>query len=163
MSGLQRFVHVLLAMSVFAIIGGCGPSATKTVKVTGKVVDGGKPFTLEGPNYQEGAAYVEARFYAVGDSGTVAENATSYSTKLGLDGTFVMDGDMGDGIPVGKYKVALSHQGGEESRRMKKGGAAQGDLFQGKFSIDKTPFVFDIQDEQAIELDIAKAATPATN
>jgi hypothetical protein len=157
---LQKALSGLLVVLVCVAVVGCGGSV-KRVTVTGKIVDGGKPLALTGRDYQEGAASVEVRFYP-DDEALVAlleKLPVSLSASAKQDGTFVIDGGDGKGIPVGKYKVAVTNRNMNADRRNP--AAGQGDVWGGKFSADKTPFKFDIQDAQEIVLDIAQAAAPA--
>ena len=157
---LQKALSGLLVVLVCVAVAGCGGSV-KRVNVTGKILDGGTPLALTGRDYQEGAASVEVRF-CPDDEALVAlleKLPLSLSARAKLDGTFVIDGGDGKGIPVGKYKVALTNRNTNVDRRNP--AAGQGDVWGGKFAADKTPFKFDIQEPQEIVLDIAQAAAPA--
>ncbi len=145
----------LLVVIVCLVAAGCG-GGVKRVTVTGKIVDGGAPLNLTGRDYQEGAASVEVRFYPADEalSNLVASLPISLSTTAKLDGTFVIDGGDGKGIPVGKYKVVLTNRNSMVDRTKPQAGGAQGDAWGGRFSQEKTPFTFDIQDAQEVVLDV---------
>jgi len=68
----------------------------------------------------------------------------------------VVDG-VGNGIPAGRYKVGLRGEppSGQYDPRAPK--AAGGDIFEGKFSLQKTPFTFEFTSNQEITLEIGQA------
>jgi hypothetical protein len=148
----------LLVVLACLMAAGCG-GGVKRVTVTGKIIDGGAPLNLTGRDYQEGAASVEVRFYPADEALTtlVASMPISLSARAKPDGTFVMDGGDGKGIPVGKYKVAVTNRNMTMDRRSGSKAAGQGDVWEGRFSAEKTPFTFDVQAPQEVVLDIAKA------
>lgn len=155
---ISRTLSSWLVVIACLAAAGCGGSV-KRVIVTGKIVDGGAPLDLTGKDYQEGAASVEVRFCPADEALTalVASMPISLSANAKPDGTFVIDGGDGKGIPVGKYKVALAHRNMMVNRNRPPSGSGQGDVWGGRFFVEKTPFTFDIQDDQEVVLDIAQA------
>ena len=115
----QRFVPILF-MFIFAACGGEG-----RLNVTGKVLKGGAPLTVPEDEY------VRVTFFPVTADGGPPKNtyAASYDGK---SGTFRATGADGQGIPPGKYRIAVEH---EKNRR---------DLFKGAYDGDHSPFEFDI-------------------
>ena len=154
----RKALSGLLVAIVCVAVAGCG-GQVKRVQVTGKVLDGGKPLNLVGRDYQEGAAWAEVRFNPADDAlrELVAKLPITLSTRLNPDGTFVMGGGDGKGIPVGKYKVSLTNRNSMANRTDPKVMAAQGDLWGGRFAVDKTPFEFDVQEAKELVLDIGQA------
>ncbi len=152
----HRVLRVLPLALVCVALAGCPGMGAKKVKVTGKIVKNGQPLTLQGPEYEEGGAGIDVTFTPVDASGNVDKERQAFSTRADANGTFVMDGD-GSGIPAGKYKVSLVHEAGA-MEMMQRGDASGGDLFGGKFSLQNTPFVFDIQNDQEITLDVGSAS-----
>jgi len=104
------------------LIAGCGRDGK--LHVTGKVMKGGAPLTVPEDEY------VRVTFFPVSEGGPPKNTyAASYNHK---DGTFRAIGGDGQGIPPGKYRVAVEH---EKNRR---------DLLKGAFDGDRSPFTFDI-------------------
>jgi hypothetical protein len=126
---------------------GCG-GGEKLVTVTGKVVQDGQPISIEG--YEEGMECLSVAFIPLDEGGNRKAGARSYSQDCQEDGSFEILGDMGDGIPVGKYRVAVSRvsEAAEEG---------EDDLWKGKFGPDNSPFIFDINGSHDVQIDIAKA------
>jgi hypothetical protein len=155
----QRTLSGLSVVLLCTALAGCGSGSVKRVVVTGKVVDGGKPLSLTGREYQEGAASAEVRFNPTDDAlrDLVGKLPLTLSSRVNADGTFVMGGGDGKGIPVGKYKVSLTHRNAMPNRYDPRAKVSQGDLWGGRFSIDKTPFEFDIQEAKEVVLDVAQA------
>jgi len=158
MSSLHRALRLFLVVVTCCALGGCGGPGGKRVVVKGKIVEGGKPLALPGEEYKRGMKSVEVTFYPLDESGKVASNKYPATGKAGEDGSFILDGDDGKGIPVGKYKAALAHR--DSNYRSRKG---QGDRWEGKFALDKSNFTFDIQGDQEVVIDIGSAggAAPA--
>jgi hypothetical protein len=120
------FVALLLPL-----LTGCGGGPKeKLVVVKGAVVEDGQAFTIAEDDYEEGGACLEVGFIPE------KAEAKSFFTYAAPDGTFTMDGDMGDGIPLGKYKVSILRLGETDHE--------SGCLWQGKFDQEKTPFTAEV-------------------
>jgi hypothetical protein len=143
--GCSASLGALLCMAM----AGCG-GGEKLVTVTGKVLQDGQAVSIEG--YEEAAECLSVAFIPLDEGGNRKAGARSYSQDVQEDGSFEILGDMGDGIPVGKYRVAVSRvsEAGEEE--------GEDDLWKGKFGPESSPFVFDINGSHDVEIDIAKAA-----
>jgi hypothetical protein len=149
MNSLHRVAGAFMATVVCLGILGCG-TQEKHVVVTGKVLEGGKPMDLSAKEYQVRAKAVEVTFYPVDSGGKVLQGKPTFGATVQADGSFKLEGEKGKGIPTGKYKVELVHR--DPMYRTPKG---QGDRFEQRFSVEKTPFVFDIQESKSIELDVS--------
>lgn len=143
----KSFVCVLFA----TVLIGCGGGAEPHYVVTGTVVDDGKPYVIPEDQYEEGGSCVELEFLAVDESGALAEGEAAYYTYVKQDGSFVIDGTDGSGVPAGKYRAVVRRKGETDNEH--------GDLWGGKFEFDKSPFEFDIQSDQQITIDIATSPT----
>ena len=123
---------------------GCGGGET-LVKVTGKVVQDGQAVSIEG--YEEGMECLSVAFIPLDEGGNPKAGARSYSQDVQEDGSFEILGDMGDGIPVGKYRVAVNRlRGGDVDER-----------WGGNLRPENSPFIFDINGSHDVQIDIAKA------
>jgi len=89
----MRKVTCLFALLVACSVIGCGSARSK---VEGKIVKGGQPFTVS-----EKGVFVLS---FVPESGAAKE---TYNATTKHDGTFVIVGPEGRGVPPGKYKVHL--------------------------------------------------------
>jgi predicted small lipoprotein YifL len=159
MSVAQRVIRIAVVMAVATALAGCGGGGPRRVIVKGRVVEGGKPLELKGDQFKAGAIGVEVTFYPLDASGKVDQTKQSQGTRVREDGSFTLDGELGKGIPVGKYKVALRFS--DPMYRTPKG---QGDRWEGKFALDKTPFTFDVQDaskEIVIDIGAGGGGAPA--
>jgi hypothetical protein len=118
------------------VLSGCGGNGRLRTK--GRVVKGGVPLTV--PEEE----YVRVTFFPVTADGKPPKN--TYAVRYnGADGTFRAVGPDGKGIPPGKYRIAVEHEG--KKRR---------DLLQGAYDGDRSPFVFDVDSstkEIVIDLD----------
>lgn len=149
--GLVGLVAIGMAVSVV----GCGGlGGERLVVIRGRVVEKGQPVSAGGP--EEGGRRIEVTFYPVDAAGNLAQGKQSWSCTVQADGTFVMDG-AGKGIPAGRYKIGLRGQAASGQYDPRAPKAAGGDIFEGRFSLQKTPFVFDFTSNQEITIDIGQA------
>ena len=139
--GCSASLCALLCMAM----AGCG-GGEKLVTVTGKVLQDGQPISIE--NYEEGVESLSVAFIPLDEGGNRKAGARSYSQDVQEDGSFEILGDMGDGIPVGKYRVAVSRisedEEEDEDRPRRK------DDMLSKFGADNSPFVFDIPSGEVV-------------
>jgi hypothetical protein len=140
------------ALAALAVLwaAGCG-GADGRVPVSGRLVDGGKPFAFDQSKVKlpPGATGLPPGSNPVTVLFTPAEGGEASSAMLSLtDGTFTVPGKDGKGLKPGKYKVAVTGGAG--------GGAP--DYFGGKFTADKTQIVKDVQPGQEVVIDVAKPA-----
>ena len=152
MGYVQRGLCGLLWAMLTLALAGCD-MGEKLVTVTGRIVEGGQPLAVAESEYRTGGG-VEVRFVPLDDAGQFARGGTSFATSTQPDGTFVMDGDVGDGIPAGRYRVVLSRRG---AGSYSPDAQSQGDMYAGKFDLENSPFTFDLQSDQEIVLDLSTA------
>ncbi len=117
-----------------AVVSGC--SSGNNIAARGKVVKGGQPFTLsEG----EGMRIV----FAPEASATGSSSYESFSAEYsGSDGTFVVRGKDGSGLPAGKYNVSLEWLKKKE------------DQFHGKYVGKKSPFKCEVVSGKDVVIDL---------
>jgi hypothetical protein len=132
---MQSARRLCAAALVLCLAAGCNRDGRLTTK--GRIVKGGAPFTVAEPEF------VRVTFFPVTSAGVAPLN-TYIAAFNGADGTFRAVGPDGNGIPPGKYRIAVEHE-----RKRK-------DLFKGTFDGVRSPFVFDIDaktKEIVIDLD----------
>ncbi len=127
-----------IGLWLLAGLSGCSSGPTKVV-VTGKIVDGGQPLKLEGEEFEEGAAAIELEFYPLDESGQFDKQAEVYAASVNSDGTFTVSGIDGNGIPVGKYRVAL--------RCLVESEEGEKDVWDGRFEPSNSPFTVEITEQ----------------
>jgi hypothetical protein len=130
----MRLQRVLLpGVLVGLCVLGCGSHGPFNAK--GRVLKGGKPFEL-GEN--EGLRI----FFVPLDP--PAGGYDSFAAEFHKDGTFVVKGKDGRGLPPGKYRVTLQHMKNKE------------DLFRGRFMGEHSPFTCEVgrgSGEVVVDLD----------
>ncbi|GAA4427510.1 hypothetical protein [Bremerella cremea] len=144
--------YSILSMALIALAGlvfsGCG-SGGNQVKVSGQVVENGQPIPV--PNYEEGVNNVALVFVPLDESGEMKDEA-AHGANASEDGKFTVTGNMGNGIPPGKYRVAV------RMTSMSKDGMASDDAWKGKYGPTSSPFVFDISSStKDLKIDLAEA------
>jgi hypothetical protein len=124
----------LLALCALTLFG-CSSKAKLTAK--GQIIKGGAPLTVP----QE--EYVRVTFHPIPADGSRARN-TYVAVYDRSDGKFTVVGADGQGLPPGKYRVAVEH----ERKRQ--------DIFEGAFDADRSPFIVEVSSsskEFVIDLD----------
>jgi hypothetical protein len=133
---VRRPTEFLTATLCLCLLSGCGGAGRLNAR--GRIVKGGTPFTV--PDTE----YVRVTFFPVTADGKPPKN-TYAATYNGADGTFRAVGPDGKGVPPGKYRIAVAHEGKRRN-----------DLFRGAYDGDRSPFVFDVDarsGEIVIDLD----------
>jgi hypothetical protein len=93
MKQVLGYRRLLVAACVAVLLAGCGGG--RGIKVEGKVLRDGKPYTP-----QQGLKL------NLSLNGTGSGNqATTYPATVADDGSFVVDGPKGAGVPPGKYTI----------------------------------------------------------
>jgi hypothetical protein len=129
-------IGIALAL-MLAASAGCNKGEGR-LNAKGRVLKSGVPFTVQSPEF------VRVIFFPVTPEGAPPRNTYIAAFNPG-EGTFRAVGPDGNGIPPGKYRIAIEH-----SRKRK-------DLFNGAFDGDRSPFVFDIDaNSQEIVIDLDK-------
>ncbi len=145
---LERSVYGLLLVVICIAVGGCGSGGEKLVTVTGQVLEDGNAVVVE--DYYEGSSYVQISFVPL-DPSSGDGSPKSYYGMLQKDGSFEMSGDMGDGIPAGKYRLAITREGDQPQVE------AWDRKWGTQLDRDDSPFVFDFNDDQdGLVIDLAK-------
>jgi hypothetical protein len=140
--------YLPLVFFAVVVVAGCGGGEPHYV-VTGSVVEGGQPVVIE--EYEEGASCVELEFVPLDESGAVV-SAETYWAYAKEDGTFVIDGTDGSGIPAGKYRVSVRKMGDTVN--------GPDDLWQGAHSGDNSKFIYEITaDTDDLQIDVASPPT----
>jgi hypothetical protein len=149
---LKRAWCGLLCVLACVAIAGCG-SGEKLTTVTGKVVRDGQPIAIQ--DYEEGENCLSVTFIPLDADGKRKAGASTFSQDVAEDGSFEIRGLMGDGIPVGKYRVSVSMAGQEDEEEDEAAGGATDEY--SSFGPDNSPFVFDITGGDELMIDLATA------
>jgi hypothetical protein len=105
-AALRRSVWLVAGLAGAFALTGCGKSVPKVV-VRGRLLDNGKPLQIPTDKLPPGDPGVRLEFCALRDDGGVGDVYTATVDKD--DATFEVKGHAGKGgIPVGKYRVAIS-------------------------------------------------------
>lgn len=129
-----------LFVIAFVLIAGCNRGGRK-VSLTGNIVENGQPIKVP---Y---GSHVSIYFYPLDEEGKVPQGSRGYATSPDTEGSFVMDGDMGVGIPLGKYRITLSNPTTSQQ--------GQQDPWREKFDLKNTPFEVQVDGSfKSITLDV---------
>lgn len=127
MRSLCRLGLLLVAV---AVLPGC---SSAPVKATGKVVKGGQPAPLSDKGMYQ--------ITLISDS----DASKTFPVEAKQDGTFTVTGPTGNGVPPGKYKVAIQAMDPYDKRV---------DKFGNRFTADKTTLTVEIPGSGELVVDV---------
>jgi hypothetical protein len=133
---MRKLLLAFASLCLLVLLSGCGGPGRLNAR--GRIVKGGAPYTV--PEKE----YVRVTFFPVTADGKPPQN-TYAAVYERSDGTFRAVGPDGKGIPPGKYRIAVEHQGPRRA-----------DVLKGAYDGDRSPFVFDVDastNEIVIDLD----------
>jgi hypothetical protein len=133
---LHRWLQLTICVLLLTTCG-CGSG---TYQTRGRVLKGGAPLTVEEPDF------VRVVLVPLPEDGSKVMDWYVAEFK-GSDGTFIVKGKDGKGMPPGKYRVALEHMKGRR------------DAFKGAFDAERSPFIVSVRsagDEITVDVDKAK-------
>lgn len=135
---MRSFLGQIFGVIITLVVLGCGSSEPVMLKTEGQVIKDGKNFVPEeGEN-------LKIVFCPMTPDGKPPRNIYLADVNQ-KTGAFVAMGPHKKGLPPGKYRVAM------ELLKKKK------DIFQDKYTIENSPFVFDIDDKsKPITVDLDK-------
>ena len=131
-------LFLLAALAVCAVSAGCGRSAL--VKVRCQILKDGVP-----PEVQPGDSALVV-FLPFVEGGGVPDDSYLAKGVASVPWTFEVPGKTGDGIPPGKYRIAVKHLRGARGE----------DVLEGAFAPDKSPIVREILESQELTIDVGK-------
>ena len=145
-----------LIFLVFALLSGCA-DAGHYVWVTGKLLKGGVPYRPpEGQNVTLAFVAIETR----DAKGNLVRTTDQYQAELVEDGSFKILGPEGQGIPPGKYRVAISQRYNREAfealKNKPKGMVRDDDLLKDEFGPMKSPIVREVKGRTDLTIDMDK-------
>ncbi len=93
-----RRARAAVVLGVVMLAAGCGGGRERGPKLTGRIVVDGQPCRPASIND------FDVKFTSTGGDGPVKR---SYVAEVEKDGEFVVNGAIGEGIPIGHYKVSI--------------------------------------------------------
>ena len=127
---------------------GCGPKMPNegpVVTIRGRVTNAGKPLTVQGRDI--GLGFVAVLFCRCqGEGASAATGGGIYSCQADADGNFKVVGRFGNGIPPGKYRIAVRQWDP----------FPQHDALDGKFDENCSPILREINRSDFLEIDLSK-------
>jgi hypothetical protein len=136
---LRAVLSVLTCLALGVLAAGCS-KGPQLLKVKGKVVNNNKPLDL-GP--QAGVTLV---FIPVVEEEKPV--VATYPTHLNPDGTFELTGKQGEGIPPGKYQIAVQIMTPKPTAEVKE--------WNKTFEQGNSPLFREITSEEPLVIDLAK-------
>jgi hypothetical protein len=93
-----RRARAAVVLGFVMLAAGCGSGGERGPKLTGRLLVDGQPC-------RPASVYdFDLKFTSMGGEGPIKK---SYVAEVQTDGTFEVNGSIGQGIPIGKYKVSI--------------------------------------------------------
>ncbi|HZW33394.1 MAG TPA: hypothetical protein VFF52_21935 [Isosphaeraceae bacterium] len=153
----MRRSHLILTFLIVPLAVSSGCSGGNTVWITGKLLKGGTPYVP--PNDQ----LVTITFVALelqGQSGKPVQTGDPYLAEYDqARGTFTVPGPDRQGIPPGKYRVAVTQKMKREAfdaahPRPKRGVNRETDMLADRFGIGTSPIFREVKRSQEVTIDL---------
>jgi len=163
-----RWCQLFAVVACCCWIAGCGPARAKTgTPVSGVVIEGGQPVVYEGEGSGDDDFGYIVEFIPLDESGQPVPGQV-FSENVEEAGQFQLYGQNRADFPAGKYKVAVycyapaPGGGGDDDDE---GSDEKVDLLGGKYDRQNTPFTFDVEpgDNVEITLEAGAAASGGTS
>jgi hypothetical protein len=149
---------ILLVTLVTFGFSGCGSS--NTVWVTGTLLKGGNPY-VPPAGHRVGLTFLAMEVQDA--SGKIVANNEPYAAELNpKDGSFLVPGPEGKGIPAGKYRISviqkLTRDAFDARLRATKNRAQafdrETDYFRNEFGPETSPIVRDVNSSGVLTIDL---------
>ena len=141
---LRLSCSMLVLFAGLLFVGCGGGSAEKVVTVQGTITSGGQPLTVAGE--EAGLGYVQVQFFRIDDAGVQSTDPASARVSTS-DGSFELAGHGGQGIPPGKYRVAVRQWDPYPE-----------DKLQGKFDETNSPILRTIEGDAMLTIELDQPA-----
>ncbi len=142
MNSVRVLWAVVLGGAMGIAAGGCGGSGEEVVEAKGRVTDAGNVLQVEGRDI--GVGYVRVEFYRIGDDGQQATE--SEGCVVDENGNFSLRGATGNGIPPGKYRIAVRQWDPFPDV----------DRLEGRFDAENSPIIREVTGQEDIVIDVSK-------
>ena len=94
----RRRAHAAVVLGVLVLAAGCSSERERGPKLTGRILVDGQPCRPVSVND------FDLKFTSTGGEGPIKR---SYVAEVQPDGEFMVNGSIGQGIPVGRYKISI--------------------------------------------------------
>jgi hypothetical protein len=94
----RRRAHAAVVLGVLVLAAGCGSERERGPKLTGRLLADGHPCR------PASVFDFDLKFTSIGGEGPIKR---TYVAEVQPDGEFTVNGSIGQGIPVGRYKVSI--------------------------------------------------------
>jgi hypothetical protein len=158
----MRPSHLVLSVLIASLVGspGCG-ERTNTVWVTGKLLKGGVKYVPpEGQLVSVTLVGIEIQ----DNSGKAVQSSEPFWAEIDpTSGTFVVPGNEGRGIPLGKYRVAVTQKMSREAYDAKPHPRPtnsitrvdrETDMLKGRFGMAHSPIIREIKTSCELVIDL---------
>jgi hypothetical protein len=129
---MNRLLPLLGVLAVGGLLAGCGGGGPAKVKVTGELLNNGKPLQLSNQ-------VMKTLIFHSQDAAPKGKSQTSYAAVVAENGSFEVAE-----IPAGKYLITLELLDGT------------GDICKGAFTKEQSGLIREITGAESITIDIAK-------
>jgi hypothetical protein len=149
--------HLILAVLIMPLAGSPGCGQGHSVWVTGKLLKGGAKYT---PPKDQLVSVTLVALEVKDDSGKTIQSGEAYLADLDqATGTFSVPGPERQGIPPGKYRIAVTQKIEREAldalkKETKKRLNREADMLADRFGLATSPIVRQVDGSQELTIDL---------
>ena len=153
----MRRSHLLLAFLIAPLAGSLGCSGGNTVWITGKLLKGGTPYA---PPQDQLVTVAFVALEVQDPSGKTVQSGEPYLAEYDpAGGTFTVPGPDRQGIPPGKYRVAVTQRMKREALDALKQGTKkrvnrETDMLADRFGLTTSPILREVKTSQEVTIDL---------
>ncbi len=153
----MRRSHVLLALLIAPLAASTGCSGDHTVWITGKLLKGGTPYV---PPKDQLVSVTFVALEVQGPAGKTVKSGEPYLAELDpTSGTFAVPGPERQGIPPGKYRVAVTQRLTREvfdakQSTTKKHLSRETDTLGNQYGLENSPITVEVKLSEDVTIDL---------
>jgi len=154
----MRSSHLVLSLLVLVLIAtlGCG-ERTNTVWITGKLLKGGAKYV---PPDGQTVSVTLVGLEVQDASGKPVQSGEQFWAEVDhTNGTFTVSGNLGQGIPPGRYRVAVTQKMTREAfhaahPRPKRGDDREADMLKNRYGLTTSPIIREVRSGSELVIDL---------
>jgi len=153
----MRRSHLLLALLIAPLAAATGCGGGNTVWITGKLLKGGSPYV---PPTDQLVSITFVALQTQDASGKTAQGGDPYLAEYDpASGTFTVPGPDRQGIPPGRYRVAVTQRLKREAfdalkKGTKKRVDRETDTLADRFGVGTSPIIREVKTSQEVMIDL---------
>jgi hypothetical protein len=157
----MRRSHLIFAFLIVPLAASPGCSGGNTVWITGKLLKGGTPYV---PPQDQLVTITFVALEVQDQAGKTVQSADPYLAEYDqASGTFTVPGPERQGIPPGRYRVAVTQRLKREAldalkQKTRKRVDRETDMLADRFGVGTSPIIREVKTSQEVTIDLDRPA-----